>query len=79
MQTTVRWSVYVCMLRTHSILCHDPVLPCFRVLLFQMHVLLPQSLHWHLMSSDIEVLQQGVVDEHVLFLWGSRGGAAGVE
>ena len=74
--------VYVCVhahaSHTHSILCHNPVQSYFRVPLHQVLVLLPQNLHVLLMSSDIEVLQQGIMDKHILLLWGSRGGAAGV-
>ena len=32
-----------------------------------------QNLHMHLMSSDMEVLQQGIMDEHILLLWGQEG------
>ena len=61
----------------HTLSQFHPVL--FRVHLLQVLVLLPQILHMHLMSSDSEVLQQGIMDEHICFGWQEwkRGGAAG--
>ena len=68
--TYVHVCPHACMSHTHCKLCNDAILPCFRVLLLQGLVPLSQHLHAHFMSSDVKVLQQGIMDEDVLFLWG---------